>query len=222
MKMIGRTLVFLAVLSPLLVHGDDAVGASSNDRVGLYRVDLVCPAASSIGCGSVAKPLLLELERSTNVSEAWLNRAGTVIAVIWKNGAREKRVHTLGLALENRTVAELKGEAREKMLKAFSSGNGWYRGADVDRLSEEEAGIIAGRLVRRIGEQIALSADKSKALKAGITAVMKRKLISGEIEGRNHLEEEILNVCQQELSDNDIAILRKAREKGAFSNLRDD
>src|SRR6267154_1451094 len=52
-------------------------------RVSFYEVPLVCPAAPQIGCGSAAKPLLLELERSDVVSEAWLNRAGTIMAIVW-------------------------------------------------------------------------------------------------------------------------------------------
>src|SRR6266550_2309017 len=37
-----------------------------------------------IGCGSASKPILLDLERQAGVLEAWLNRAGTIIAVVWK------------------------------------------------------------------------------------------------------------------------------------------
>jgi hypothetical protein len=53
------------------------------DNVSFYKVPLVCPAAPHIGCGSASKPLLLGLEHSEVVSEAWLNRAGTVMAVVW-------------------------------------------------------------------------------------------------------------------------------------------
>src|SRR5215831_5535476 len=53
------------------------------DDVSFYKVPLVCPAAPHIGCGSASKPLLVELERSGVVAEAWLNRAGTVMAIVW-------------------------------------------------------------------------------------------------------------------------------------------
>ena len=121
-----------------------------------------------------------------------------------------------------RIALEVKGEARQKTLREFLSGNGWFRGADVDRLSEEEAGIIAGRLVRRINKQIQLSAEKSKALEAGISTVIKRKLTSGEGENRSQLEEEILEICRQHLNENEIVILKKAREEGAFAHLREE
>jgi len=218
-----RTIIaFLTFLSPLLTYPDDGKGRVSNDRIGLYQVDLVCPAAPLIGCGSAAKPLLLQLEHSTNVNEAWLNRAGTIIAVVWKEDASKKRAKTLASALGERKALEVKGEARQKTLREFLSGNGWFRGADVDRLSEEEAGIIAGRLVRRINKQIPLSAEKSKALEAGISTVIKRKLTSGEGENRSQLEEEILEICRQHLNENEIVILKKAREEGAFAHLREE
>lgn len=55
--------------------------AVNTGMVSFYQAPLVCPAAPEIGCGSASKPLLLELERSNVVSEAWLNRAGTIMAV---------------------------------------------------------------------------------------------------------------------------------------------
>lgn len=51
------------------------------DRVSIYQVSLVCPAAPQIGYGTRAKPVLLALERETTVAEAWLNRAGTLMAI---------------------------------------------------------------------------------------------------------------------------------------------
>ena len=57
-------------------------------RLSFYEVPLVCPAASQIGCGSASKPLLLGLESSGVASEAWLNRAGTVMSVLMQCGSR--------------------------------------------------------------------------------------------------------------------------------------
>jgi hypothetical protein len=42
------------------------------DRVSVYSVPLVCPAAPEIGCGSRSKPVLLALERRPEVAQAWL------------------------------------------------------------------------------------------------------------------------------------------------------
>jgi hypothetical protein len=52
-----------------------------SDRVSVFQVGLQCLAAPQIGCGGEAKPILLKLERDSAVREAWLNRAGTLIAV---------------------------------------------------------------------------------------------------------------------------------------------
>jgi hypothetical protein len=54
--------------------------------VSFYETPLVCGAAPDIGCGSRAKPMLLDLMENSRVREAWLNRTGTVVAVVWKEG----------------------------------------------------------------------------------------------------------------------------------------
>ena len=40
----------------------------------------------------------------------------------------------------------------------------WYRGAEVDRLSEEEAGIIVARFIRRVEAKTPLPKDKAQEL----------------------------------------------------------
>ncbi len=217
-----RTIGFALLLLPALAQADDAKNRVRKELVGLYQIDLVCPAAPLIGCGSAAKPLLLELEHNANVSEAWLNRAGTIMAIVWKENDRRKRAKTLASVLENRKTVELKGKTRERVLREFISGVGWFHSAEVDRLSEEEAGIIAVRLVRRIGKEISLSPEKSKALAAGITGVMKRKLAGSGTESRSQIEEQILEICRQELNEAEIAVLKKARDEGAFAHLSTD
>ncbi|HXL57683.1 MAG TPA: hypothetical protein VN958_15590, partial [Chitinophagaceae bacterium] len=53
--------------------------------ISFYEVPLVCSADPDIGCGSRSKPALLELEKNPSVKEAWLNREGTILAIVWKN-----------------------------------------------------------------------------------------------------------------------------------------
>src|SRR5207249_3818511 len=87
-------------------------------ELSIDQTDLVCPAARHIGCGSAAKPLLLELERDAHVDEAWLNRAGTVVAVVWKEPRTTKqRTEIIQSVFKEQNVRELKGEAREQALK---------------------------------------------------------------------------------------------------------
>jgi hypothetical protein len=84
MKEFRAFLVACALLCTVLGWGQAARTNINAAQVGFYAVELVCPAAHQIGCGSAAKPILLELERNADVSGAWLNRAGTMMAVEWK------------------------------------------------------------------------------------------------------------------------------------------
>jgi hypothetical protein len=92
-----------------------AARPSAPEQARFYRVPLVCPAAPQIGCGSAAKPILLSLEQSEAVSEAWLNRAGTVVAVLWsKQTTRKQRSKTLKAVLEERQLSAREVHGREK------------------------------------------------------------------------------------------------------------
>src|SRR2546422_3703710 len=67
-----------------LANGAENAPAVTADRISVFKAPLVCPAAPQIGCGSASKPILLDLEKQPGVLEGWLNRAGTIIAVVWK------------------------------------------------------------------------------------------------------------------------------------------
>ena len=78
----------VSLIVPLIVVAAFIVkdkAASKESVITFYETPLVCGAAPEIGCGSRAKPALLELEKNPAVKEAWLNRPGTVIAVVWKD-----------------------------------------------------------------------------------------------------------------------------------------
>lgn len=150
--------------------------AIKSGEVNFYRVPLVCPAAPQIGCGSASKPFLLDLERTNDVSEAWLNRAGTIIAVVWSDQATAKqKAGTVKAVLGGLPLNKLTGSAKEQALKDFQSGSGWYRGTEVDRLSEEEAGIIAARLVRRVQAKTTLPPEKAEALQRALTEALRKR-----------------------------------------------
>jgi hypothetical protein len=218
MNIFLRTLFLSSLLLSSLSQSAEIQVAKQ--RISLYQVELVCPAVSEIGCGSAAKPLLMELERDPHIDEAWLNRAGTIVAVVWKETSPKKqRFEIVQSALKK--VRELKGEAREQGLKGFLSGNGWYRGAAVDRLSEEEASVISARLVRKMGHLVVLPDEKAKALQQGFTAVLTRKLTKGEPDDESQTYDQLLNICREHLDEKDIVILQQAHDKGAFSHLRD-
>jgi hypothetical protein len=184
---------------------------NSPSRTSFYAVPLVCPAAPAIGCGSAAKPLLLELEASSGVSEAWLNRAGTLLAIVWSEGATSKqRSQTIRTCLKEKEIPAkaLSGDAKRRAWKDFESGNGWYRGAAVDRLSEEEAGIIARRWVMRIRGRVTLTDPTAEALEKGFTGVVRQKLLC--LITRSKAQEEMVDICRQHLNEEDVATLMKA------------
>ena len=184
-------------------------------RLSFYEVPLVCPAASQIGCGSASKPLLLGLESDGVVSEAWLNRAGTIMAVVWSAqstpGQRSKALKSV-LKQAEIEAKELTGKARRQALNAFAQKTGWYRGAEVDRLSEEEAGVIATRLVRRIRAKITVSDEKAKIIEQGFTDVLKQKLTGKST--KDDAQAAMVNICRQNLSEKDVAILQEAFAAG--------
>lgn len=76
------TAVAFGLLSTLSVFAEDSLVETRTDRVRLFEVPFRCEAAPDIGCGSMSKPVLLELERDPTISEAWLNGTGTILAVI--------------------------------------------------------------------------------------------------------------------------------------------
>ncbi len=88
-KMTVATMLICSAHALRAVAGSPApTGASpspSFDGVSIFKVSLQCPAAPRISCGSASKPVLLALEREPAVAEAWLNRAGTLLAVVWKS-----------------------------------------------------------------------------------------------------------------------------------------
>jgi hypothetical protein len=188
--------------------------ALAPDRISVFKAPLVCPAASQIGCGSASKPILLDLERQPGVLEAWLNRAGTIIAVVWKPDANpEARGHVAADLKEDRAT-EMQGTSRDEAVKDFLSGKGWYHGADVDRLSEEEADIIAARLVRWVQAKSALKKEKAEGLQHAFSDTL-RKDLTGKSTGPNHLQD----IARDYLDQEQIKILKQAiKDEEAIEN----
>jgi hypothetical protein len=223
MRQTNSILIVTAILASASIHwgiqtarcedvpGTAARGAQRQvhlDRTSFYKVPLVCPAAPQIGCGSASKPLLLELEDNNAVSEAWLNRPGTVMAIVWKEQSTPRqRAKVLKAILKERnlTAMDLTGDAKQQAMRDFQSGSDWYRGADVDRLSEEEAGIIANRWIGRFREKISLTDEKAKTLQETFTAQLKRQLTGKTT--REETREELLKIARQNLDEKDVAVL---------------
>ena len=196
------------------VSGAENATAVTADRVSVFKAPLVCPAAPQIGCGSASKPILLDLEKQPGVFEAWLNRAGTIIAVVWKPESDAETRSKVATGLKEDRATELQGDSRDKAVQDFLSGNGWYHGADVDRLSEEEADIIAARLVRWVRAKTVLANDKAEGLQRAFSDTL-RKDLTGKSTGPNRLGDIALKYLDQE----QIKILKKAiKDEEAIEN----
>src|SRR2546430_5302122 len=124
--------------APFASAAENATAVTA-DRISVFKAPLVCPAAPQIGCGSASKPILLDLEKQPGVLQAWLNRAGTIIAVVWKPESDAETRSKVATGLKEDRATELQGDSRDKAVQDFLSGKGWYHGADVDRLSEERS-----------------------------------------------------------------------------------
>lgn len=136
-------------------------------RVSFFEVGLVCKAAPKIGCGSKAKPVLLVLSANSRVAGAWLNEAGTRLAIGWKEGATPLTSDQLDAVLDPHGVAlqAVSHEMRDELRASFASNAGWLDAASVGRLSEQEAGIIAARLVRRILAKSSVDSQQAESLR---------------------------------------------------------
>lgn len=150
--------------------------------VSFYRVPFAC-TVPGLGCGPLAKPVLLELERSPFIGSAWLHRLGTTMATVWAgSSARESRHELINTAMRGRTFAELTGSDREGAEKSFRAGQYWYRGREVDRLTEEEARVIAFGLVRETTTMVALAEDQAGLLELALTGAIRDRLVNATIE----------------------------------------
>src|SRR6266567_1896627 len=109
-----------------LTNGAESAPAVAADRISVFKAPLVCPAAPQIGCGSASKPILLDLERQPGVLEAWLNRAGTRIAVVWKPESDAETRRKVVAELKEDHATELEGKPRDEAVNDFLSGKGWY------------------------------------------------------------------------------------------------
>ena len=191
---------------------------AQTDQVSFYEVPLACPAARGLGCGSAAKPVLLALEKKRTVQEAWLDHPGTTLAIVWKKSSKPgARLADIQAMADDRGVSlrELSGEPRREALKSFPTRSGWYRGADVDRLSEEEAGVIVDRLVRRAMVKEPTIGGKTEPLKAALTKVVREQLTGcTTTQCREDCHKQLVDIARQQLNDREFNALMDAEKQG--------
>ena len=161
------------------------------EHVSFYEVGLVCPAAPKIGCGGRSKPVLLALRNDSHVAGAWLNEAGTRLAIGWKTSEilSSEQVDQI-VSSSGVTVNEVSHEARPELVASFRSKGGWFDAASVDRLSEQEAGIVAARFVKRLTARISITPAQQAMLREGMAQALRANFIEGD---RRDLDEQLVD-----------------------------
>jgi hypothetical protein len=147
---------------------------SANDEiVTFYHVPLVCDAAPGIGCGSRAKPFLIDLERQAAIEEAWMNRAGTIVAIVWSGPAPVAEVAELIFEKHEVQYREKRGD----WSTSFRKEGSWFRGAEVDLLSLEEAREIAETSVSAAKRERLISVEEAARIESDIEAYFREELV---------------------------------------------
>src|SRR5258705_4795271 len=175
-----RLALLSALIIPLLVVAGFIVKGKTSSKdpsITFYKTPLVCNAAPEIGCGSRSKPALLALEKNPAVKEAWLNRPGTVIAIVWKDEAMTETVAEPIFNDNNIEFAELNKKEATSYRKTFREANKWFRGSDVDILSTEEATTIAETSVKFALENNLITKDEAEKIKADVETYFKAELV---------------------------------------------
>jgi hypothetical protein len=218
---VALTAAVLASFSSIGVNAMQNEEGPKSESVAFYKVPLRCPAAPQIGCGSRSKPILFDLESTPIVKQAWLDRQGITLAIVWKDGAAvaDRTLVVAAIrAKHNLSADELTDAARDAALASFRSGGGWHRGADVDRLSEEEAGIIANRLVLRVTAGAPTAAAKARLLQPVIASVVRDCLVESpdrlSARCRGTFTEDLVAVVGDHLSPPEIDALKEATKAG--------
>lgn len=181
-------------------------------HLAFYRIALACEAAPSIGCGIGAKPLLAGLESNPLVAGAWLSRSGTVLAIEWRVVPTDSPSELAGgtRITDAAIVDELRGE--------FADRRSWYRGDEVDELSEEEGWIIAARLMRRMLALAEVAPDRQEFIRRLIAHACARVLKTsapGSAATRERLlGDGVMQAACCELSPAELDALRQALETG--------
>jgi mercuric ion transport protein len=149
--------------------------SANNTGVSFYEAPLVCHAAPSIGCGSKAKFLLVDLERYNDAVEgAWLNKTGTVVAVTWNTKTdadiKTEIIKTVS-ANHNIELTTLAQTEATGYAKTFPNSNEWYKSKEVDKLSKEEAGIIAKNTIASYKKKKLIKPSFEKQFQADIEKI---------------------------------------------------
>ncbi len=182
----------VAVIFSIMLLVGAATAAESAEPNAFYDVALTCPSAPKLGCGSRAKRVLASLTADKRVGAAWVNEAGTRLAVRWTQATAPLSADQVNeiLGPHGLAVNPIDEKSRAELVASFRTNQGWFDSGSIDELSRKESAIIAERLVRRIAKRVPVSETQSTALVKGImTSCWDR-------EGCR-LDEDIASIAQQ-------------------------
>jgi len=100
-------------------------------------------------------------------------------------------------------------------LTSFTSRKGWYRGSEVDRLSEEEAGVILDRLLRRAIVAEPTIGGKANSLKPALLKVIRERLTGcSSTQCREDCHRNFTEIARQSLNDREFSALMESEKQG--------
>jgi len=195
----------LAVVLPLMLLARAATGGDNAEQIAFYNVALTCSSAPKLGCGSRAKRVLASLTADKRVAAAWVNEAGTRLAVQWMQPTAALTADQLNDILGPHALAvnPIEEATRAQLIASFRTNRGWFDSGSIDELSRKESAVIAERLVRRLAKRRPVSETQSTTL---MKAIMKA---CWDREGCQ-LEQDITSIAQQaKLDRSAVGALRK-------------
>ncbi len=194
-----KSLIILGAILAVSLGSWAYVSMASNhfevpeEGITFHEVPLVCGAAPDMGCGSRSKPILLELQNEPTIKEAWLNRQGTVTAIVWEEGVEPNvkvvpaifKKHSLSrFPIGSKSFKTLESEDYKAELASFFQRNSseksdrWYKGKEVDELSMEEAGRIASKIIDPLVTDGTLSEEDASAFHTEVEAYIQNEFLT--------------------------------------------
>ncbi len=174
-----RKVAVLLAIAAMYILGCQPVGEKPTESISFYKVPLVCGAAPEIGCGSRIKPMFIATEKEKAVKESWTNREGTVIAIVWNDTGAASRQKVQDLFIANDIDAELITDTSiiKEQRASFRDSGRWYKGMDVDKLSIEEAGVIARKTTSFALKEGYVDSNEAVKIKKDIESYFKNELV---------------------------------------------
>lgn len=193
------------------------------EDVSFLNVPLVCNAAPQIGCGSRAKFIMLDLMKDPAVKEAWLNRKGIVMAVVWNeatNASSRQAVLASVFSRHKLPIEQVRERDRNVLAENFREKEKWYKGSDVDALSIEEAGVIADRILSGISPHVSFKRNEDKqAFREDVKAIVQRCFLSlksfNDLDGSTYhrVEHEIIAAGEKYLGKGNMPTVRMTQDE---------